>query len=136
MAKKNASANKVAETKTPKKRASTARVLWTETPDGGYDVAVPEGFDFDKFRPLKKRDFTSEHLFYEHKAAQMDHKAAAFRAQGEEAKKLGSTKERAKAKRLIKMTEKMAELRKQLEAQGIDVDAVLATVKTDEKSDE
>lgn len=92
-----------------------------------FKKAVPEGFDFRAHKSLKKRDFALDHLFYEYRAAEMDFKAAAFRKQAEEIKKLGSAKDRGRAKRLVKLQEKMAELRKQLEEQGINVNELLAT---------
>lgn len=96
-----------------------------------FKDAVPEGFDFATNKPLKKRDFSADHLFYEYRAAEMDFKAAAFRKQAEEAKKLGSAKDRSRAKRLVKLQEKMAELKKQLTEQGVDVEDLLAAAATE-----
>jgi hypothetical protein len=44
----------------------------------------------------------------------------------EEAKKLGGMKEKGKAKRLLQLQKKFAELKEQLAGTGIDVDALLA----------
>jgi len=93
-----------------------------------FKDAVPEGFDFKLHRALKKRDFSADYLFYEFRAAEMDYKGSLFRDQAEEAKKLGSAADRGRAKRLIKLQEKMSELKEQLTAQGINVDELLATV--------
>jgi len=90
-----------------------------------FDVAMPEGFNWKQHKSLKKRDYTADHLFYEFRALECDHKAILFRAQAEESQKLGSAKDRGRAKRLIKLQEKMAELKSQLTAQGVDVEELL-----------
>lgn len=86
---------------------------------------VPEDFDYKAHRPLKKVDFRADHFFFAYKASEAEYRAADFRDREEEARTLGSSKERGKAKRLIKMQEKMEELRASLESDGVDVDAVL-----------
>jgi len=106
------------------KKKKSKRTVFVHTEP--LEVAVPEKFDFAKNKPLKKTDFKNEDLFFEYKAAECDAKAIVFRAKAEESKKLGSTKDRAKAKRLLKMQEKMAELREQLEADGVNVEELLA----------
>lgn len=111
-------AKKVVATKTAKKTGFKV----SEKP---YGVAVPEAFSFKDHKPLRKKNFENEALFYEHKAAEMDYKRGDFLGKAEEARKLGSPKERAKKRQIIKLQEKMSELRKQLEGQGIDVDALL-----------
>lgn len=92
-------------------------------------TATPPDFDFGKHAPLKKKDFADEHQFYSHKAEQAESVAKNYRGRAEEAKKMGSGKSRAKAKRLKKMQEQMAVLTAQLKASGMDVDAILAEVK-------
>jgi len=91
-----------------------------------FDSVMPPEFDFKTHKTLKKKDFTADHLYFSHRAAEARFKAEQFDAQAEEAKKLGSAKDRGKAKRLIKLTEKMAELKEQLAGQGIDVEKLLA----------
>jgi len=99
---------------------------------GNEDVKVypftetPGDFDFDTHVALKKKDFAADHMYYTFQAEKLDFKATMFREKAEEARKMGSAKERSKAKRLRKMQTKMAELRAQLEAQGLDVDELLA----------
>ena len=95
----------------------------------------PEGFDFKVHKSLKKKDFTADHLFYLFRAVEMDNKAAVFRKQAEEAEKLGSSKDRGKLKRLVKLQDKIAELKQQLEAQ-LGVDAVKDILKAAEESEE
>lgn len=94
--------------------------------DNVYPFAeMPDDFDFVKMKSLNKKDFESDHQFFIYKAADADYRAEDYRERAEEAKTLGSSKERAKAKRLVKMQEKIAELRAQLEEDGVNVDALL-----------
>jgi len=94
-----------------------------------YDAAIPKGFNFDTFKALKKKNFKDEALYYEHRAFEMKFKAEKFEAQAEEIRKLGSPSERRKKKQIIKLQSKMDELKEQLSAQGIDVEALLAEKK-------
>jgi hypothetical protein len=98
--------------------------------DKRYTVAVPTGFDFNQNKPMKKRQFASDAIYYEHRAAQMDHKATAFRAKADECKKLGSHADQVKTRKLEKLNVKMLELRKELEAQGVDVEELLKKAAT------
>lgn len=98
-----------------------------------FKVAMPENFDFKIHKSLKKRDFTADHLFYEYRALEMEFKAKSFRAQAEEAKKLGSAKDRSSAKRLVRLADKMTELKTQLSKQGINVEELLAAAAKEEK---
>lgn len=90
-----------------------------------FTEVEPEGFDFKVHKSLKKRDFAADHLFYLYRATELDNKAAAFRKQAEDAEKLGSVKDRGRMKRLVKLQDKVAELKQQLEAQGVDVEELL-----------
>jgi len=92
-----------------------------------FKAAVPEGYNFKEFKPLKKKDFVDDATYLEYRAAECEAKAVAFKAQAEEARKIGSSKDKQKAKRLIKLQEKMDELKKQLQDQGIDVESLLKT---------
>ncbi len=100
-----------------------------------FTETTPKGFDFKVHKSLKKKDFTADHLFFEFRAIEMDRKAVAFRRQAEEAEKLGSVKDRGRMKRLVKLQDKMAELKQQLEAQ-IGVDAVKDILKAAEAAEE
>lgn len=74
---------------------------------------------------LKKSHFQEEYHYLLFKASEYEAKAATMRHEAEELKKLGSAEDRAKAKRLLAMSQRMAELRAQLEAAGYDVDAMM-----------
>jgi hypothetical protein len=93
-----------------------------------YKTSMPENFNFADYKPLKKKNFETDELYFLHRAEEMKHKASTFLRRAAEAKAAGTNRATAgKAKRMIKLTEKMAELRKQLEEQGIDVESILAT---------
>ena len=113
-----------------KKDKSTGRPVHPHVGNEDQEVypfsTLPGDFDFGKHKALKKKDFIADHQFFSYRADELRHKADEMTAKAEEAKVLGSTKDRAKAKRLRKMQEKMAELRKSLEEDGVDVDALLA----------
>jgi hypothetical protein len=104
--------------------------------DGKLKVAVPSGWEWGKFKPLKRSAFEAEYLHLEHKAAELQAKAQTLLEKAEESKKMGAGKERGKAKRLIKLQERMAELRETLEKEGVDVNALLASVKKSEEETE
>ena len=87
---------------------------------------VPADWDAKIHKPLKRMDFEHESVWFFMRADQLETKAGILRHLGEESKKFGSKKDQTKAKRLKKMQEKMAELQKELESQGIDVNALLA----------
>lgn len=89
--------------------------------------AIPEDFDSSKHAPIKRSQFKEDHLFFSYRAQLARAAAARFDKLAEQAKQVGNRADRAKANKLVKMQAKFAELRKTLEASGIDVDALLAT---------
>lgn len=93
---------------------------------------TPEGFDPKVHKSLKKKDFAADHLFFLFRADELDSKAAAFRKQAVEAEKLGSSKDRGRMKRLVKLQDKVAELKQQLEAQGVDVEELLKSTEDED----
>lgn len=93
---------------------------------------LPGDFDFATMKGLKKKDFATDAAYYEYRAKELEARAAKFRTQAEEAKKMGTSAERKNAKRLVKLREKMDELKAQLAAQGVDVESLLNTLKKDE----
>jgi len=90
-----------------------------------YEVMIPDGFDFKVHKVLKKKNFKDDAMYYDHVAAGLDWKAKLFRSKAEECRKLGSPAERAKKRQMIRLNEKMEELKAQLTEQGIDVKALL-----------
>jgi hypothetical protein len=90
-------------------------------------TALPTGLDAKLHKPLKKKDFQDEPLFLEYQATLLDEKAKSLRSQAEKLRSVGSTASSAKAKTLVKMQQRMAELMAQLKAEGMDVDTLLAS---------
>ena len=90
-----------------------------------FKSEMPDGFEFGKFDKLKKKDFVEDYVYILHRAESFAYRAGLLREQSEEMKKLGSSKQRSKTKRLLKLREQFAALSAQLEEQGIDVDGLL-----------
>jgi len=89
-----------------------------------YEICVPEGFDFTKYKMLKRGVFKTEALFFEHRAAECEFRAEHWRSRATESSAMGDKAQRAKAKRLIRLQAKYDELREQLVEQGVDVEAI------------
>ena len=89
-----------------------------------FNCELPDGYVFGKFAVLKKQDFKEEYLYTLYRACKAEHDAVVLREKAKEIKSLGSSKQRAQAKKLIKMREQLAALQEQLIAQGIDIDSL------------
>lgn len=87
---------------------------------------IPTDFDAKLHKPLKKTDFEGEWTYLEMKAVELESKAKKLRSEAETIKSLGSSADRSKAKKLLAMQERMAELMQSLRDQGIDPDAILS----------
>ena len=108
-----------------KKKGAKKRPVYP-IPEGQKLKEVPGDFDFDKHARLKRGDFEQDHIFFTYRADEMDFRAAAMRKQAEEAKLLGSSKDRAQLKRVKNLAGKMTEMADLLTSQGIDVKELLA----------
>lgn len=86
----------------------------------------PADWDAKVHKPLRRKDFTGDHVFLERRATELEAKAKQLRIEAEEARKLGNSADRAKAKKLRSMLDKVADLKKELEAQGIDVTSLVS----------
>lgn len=91
------------------------------------EVAMPEGYNFKEYRPLKKEQFKSEDLYLDFMALQAEHKAqiqtdkaAEYKAKAEQFRKFGDPAKRKKANKLAKMAKAFAELKASAEEDGID----------------
>lgn len=82
------------------------------------------GYDPKVHRPIKPTDFTDESLLLEWKADSYEQKAKALRLEAAQLRELGSVKDRAKMKKFLQMQAKIEELAADLEATGVDVEAV------------
>lgn len=92
----------------------------------------PEGYSPKKHLPLKKADFKNEWEFYDWRADRAEAQAAKFRKEAEQSKTLGSSKDRAKKKQLLSLVKKIEALKSDLEGEGNDVAALLATLGIEE----
>lgn len=92
-----------------------------ELPEGTVLTETPEGFDWESHPPLLRKWFQIDWQHLVHRAEGHDHEAAKLRDKAEKLKSFGSQKDRAKMTRLTNMRNKMAELRRELESEGIDV---------------
>lgn len=88
---------------TPKRPAFKAQ-------DASIKVAMPEGFNFESFKPLKTKAFESKAIAFEHQALFYEWKAKLLHAKATEERTYGDKTTRATAKRLDKGLEKMREL--------------------------
>lgn len=104
-------------------------------PEGGLK-AWPTDFDPKKHKPLKRKDFGDESLFLNSKADDYERRAKALREEALESTKLGGVKDKAKAKKLLSMHKKIAEMTKDMEADGVDVSQLLASLKMAEEAKE
>lgn len=96
---------------------------------------APEGFHHRKHRPLVKSHFASEDLYYDYQSELYAKKSADAKEKAEEIRKLGTSGDRTKAKKLLTLTKRMEDLKRQLEAQGVNVEELMA-LETPKDSDE
>jgi len=87
---------------------------------------IPADYSRKIHTDLKRKHFASEDLYYTMMANRAKAHMESFLLKAEDAKKVGNVADKKRAKKLLKMREQMAELRKQLEEQNIDVDALFA----------
>jgi len=92
---------------------------------------MAEKFDKKLHKPIKRTDFSEESLWWEWRAIVFDGQAAEARMKAKEAATLGSKSERAKAKRFVRMSEKLEALKAELAASGTDMAALMATLADD-----
>lgn len=112
--------------KTTKPKKESKKKVGFKISKEPYGVAMPDGFSFKTHKPLKKANFTEEFIYFGHRAEYAKYQVGVWEAKAEESKKLGSTKSRRQKKAVVRLQDKMTELREQLEKQGIDVTALLA----------
>lgn len=97
---------------------------------------MPTDLDLKKHYPLKRGDFEDETIWLIARAETFEAKAVSYREEADDWKRLGSIKDRVKAKKLITMQRRMADLKTQLQAQGIDVDALLGVTDDDDEDED
>ena len=97
----------------------------------GKLTALPTDFDAKKYKPLRAKQFADEGLYFDLKAAHYEDLAKKARADAETARKTGNLKDKVKAKKLLAMQKRMAELSASLAGEGVDVAALLASVEAE-----
>ncbi len=83
---------------------------------------VPDDFSAKLHEPFTRADFIGDGDYLRHRADGFKVKSEQLYAEARLADKMGSRSDRAKAKQLKKMQEKMGELRQQLIDAGINID--------------
>src|SRR6056297_3199820 len=109
-----------------KKRGPKPKIEHPLLADGKLE-AIPDDFDPKVHKPLRKKDFVEEAVFFDHKAEQAEERLNYYREQAEECRKLGNAADRKKAKKLRTWMEKIAELKAELEEDGVDVSSLIDT---------
>lgn len=142
MAKKVGTAKHAAEEKKEKGRLDFVADKSILNKDG-LMVALPDGYDYRKFKPLKKKDFATEDLYIDYQGLIAEQKAEFFMELSKERhtranhlRKFGDADTRRKAKKLERATKQALLLQKELEAQGIDVSEILAGLEVSEEAAE
>ena len=91
-------------------------------------TSIPADFDPKLHKPLKRKDFESEAAFMRMQADEFEARAKRLRVEAEQAEKLGNTKDRAKAKKLLGMQKRIEELKAEMSKDGFDIDQLLASL--------
>lgn len=125
------------EGKKGKRAKKVKRVAFPgKKPADGFKEAMPKDFDFKLHKPLKKADFGSTALFMQHKASFIDYRADGMkelankmRAKAERFAALGDDKTAKKVKKAERIQKQLAELSKELEGSGIDINKILEEAK-------
>jgi hypothetical protein len=110
------------------KKAKIAKIAHPSLLVDGVAVKIekmPEDFDAKIHLPLKKKDFKSEAFFIDFQADQLELRVKQLREDAEKSRKMGSTAGNAKAKKLLQMQSKMAELLAELEKDGVDIKSIM-----------
>lgn len=101
--------------------------LWDAKDEKRLKLAeIPADFDAKVHKPLGRKDFEDETLWYELRARALEAKAAAMRKLGAEAKAAGGTTEAQKAKKFVAMQSKIDELLATLKAAGMSDEQIAA----------
>lgn len=115
----------------PKEKKNTARLDHPAVTKLKKDEKVkelPKDFDFVKHRPIKRTAWERDDMFFDHLALKYEGLMKQNKDKAKECRLLGSAAERTRAKRLLKMTVKIEELKIALRGKGIDVDRLLASI--------
>jgi len=83
---------------------------------------VPTDWHRNTHQMLRLKNFENEALYCEWRAHEYTVRATEMKQKAEDARKLGDTTDRAKAKKFLAMRKKLEELTAQLKADGMDID--------------
>lgn len=86
----------------------------------------PADFDRKKHEPLRRKDFDTFANYLDFRAAGMEDAAKQMRQMAADEREGKGKSTKAKQKRLLNLKDKFEQLRKELEAAGVNVDAALA----------
>lgn len=106
---------------------------WSVTTGEG-DAAVtkltawPTDHDPKVHKPLTRKDFADEAVFYDVQADRLERQAKKFRDKAAETRTLGNVKERVKAKKLIAAMKRMEDMKAELVASGVDLEALMKSL--------
>ena len=116
----------------PAAEATTEKKKWVSklidypVPEGTKISATPEDFDHTKHKPIKPGNFVDRPANLEHRADILERKAAALRKTAHEERTAGPALKA--QKKFLAAQAMLAKLAEELTAQGIDVEALTATV--------
>ena len=85
----------------------------------------PADFNASMHKPLKRSDFANEWVWLAHRADELAKKAAEMKAEADQIRTLGSSKDVKAAKKIGQLLKRAEELKSQLAGDGTDVDALL-----------
>jgi len=103
------------------------------TKDKGWPFeTAPDDFSTKKHQPLKKTDFREDWFYHDWKAIEFDRMATQSRERADVSRKMGTGAQRKDRGKLLKLRARMAELAAALEADGVDVEALLAETNSEE----
>lgn len=120
-----AKVTKVEKEKAKKPALSNHPLVGSKDPAKYPFKSTPADYSFETMKPLKRPDFAGVAEFIDYRASRFDWMAEQLRAKAQDYRTHGGPAA-GKAKRLIRLTKQMEELKKLLAEQGVDVDAVLA----------
>lgn len=105
--------------------------LWDEKNETRLKLtAVPADYDPKKHKPLGRKDFEKESLWFEQRALKCEAQAAKFREMGKEADAIGGSTEKGKLKRLANIKKRTDDLIAQLKEAGVTDEEIKAALGT------
>jgi hypothetical protein len=133
---KNAAPQNKVEKPKAEKPARPKRTLFPIKSGEKVTLAVPNGFSFDTYLPLKKNFFEKSSDFLKHRAAMLNWQSAKLakaanelNQRGERLAALGDEKTAKKVKKVERMQKNLADLMSELKNSGVNVEEILSAIK-------